>query len=81
MAERGYSPWLTGLAVGTVTGLVVAVAMTVRDWRLNPGGIFHGPGGTDWLIVADTATSWFVPVTLLVTALAVPVFQLLRRRR
>ena len=81
MERRGYSPWLTGLAIGTVTGLVVAVAVTVRDWRLNPGGIFHGAEGTDWSIVAETALSWFVPVTLLVTAIAVPVLQLLRRRR
>ena len=73
-------PWTTGLAIGTVVGLVVAITATLRDWLLNPSGVFHGSGGTNWSVVAETAVSWFVPVTLLVTALAVPVLQLLRRR-
>ena len=35
--------------------------MTWSDWRLNPGGIFHGASGTNWSFVFETAISWFVP--------------------
>ncbi len=61
------------LAFGAAVGFVVAALMTFLDWRLNPGGIFHGPRGTDWSIVMETAFSWFAPVSALAVVLALPV--------
>lgn len=55
--------------VGVVLGLVVASAMTILDWRLNPGGIFHNEQGTDWDVVTATAVSWFAPVGAAATIL------------
>ena len=81
MTRHGHRPWLTGLAVGAAAGLVVAAVATLRDWRLNPGGVFHGPGGTSWPVVAETAWSWFWPVGLAGGALAAALFALLARRR
>ena len=53
--------WLWGLVLGLVASLVLAIAMTFADWRLNPGGIFRNDQGTDWAIVGETLVSWFVP--------------------
>jgi len=53
-----------------LAGLAVAIPVTVADWRLNPGGLFHGPGGTQWNVVGQTAWSWFWPVALLGFAMA-----------
>ena len=61
------------LAFGAAVGLVVSVVMTFLDWRLNPGGIFHGAEGTDWMIVWETAFSWFAPAFVLAVVLALPV--------
>lgn len=54
--------WNIGIGIGTVAGLLVAAIMTSIDWRKNPSGIFHGPQGTDWTIVRETAISWFLPI-------------------
>ncbi len=64
---------LLSLAFGAALGAVVAAIMTFMDWRLNPGGIFHGADGSDWSIVLETALSWFGPVFALSTALALGV--------
>lgn len=64
--------WFFGIVVGLLTGLVVAVPMTIADWRLNPSGIFHDEQGTNWPIVAETAFSWFWPAALV--ALVATVF-------
>lgn len=70
------------LVSGILAGLVVSTLLTFLDWRLNPGGIFHGAAGTDWLVVLETAWSWFWPVSLLVFVLALPgVLIWLRRQR
>jgi hypothetical protein len=64
--------WFFGIIVGLLTGLIVAVPMTIADWRLNPSGIFRDEQGTNWPIVAETAFSWFWPaasVALVVTVL------------
>ena len=53
--------WLSGIALGLVASAVLAMVMAYLDWRLNPGGIFHGEDGTNWQFVWDTAISWFVP--------------------
>jgi hypothetical protein len=31
--------WFFGIIVGLLTGLIVAVPMTIADWRLNPSGL------------------------------------------
>ena len=64
--------WFFGIIVGLLTGLIVAVPMTIADWRLNPSGIFRDEQGTNWPIVAETAFSWFWPaasVAFVVTVL------------
>lgn len=72
---------LRGLGIGLSAGAIVALAMTVKDWRLNPAGIFHDAHGTDWSIVTETAVSWFVPVSVLCSALALSVFFIISRRQ
>jgi len=62
--------WIVGVAIGVFVGLVVAFIMTFLDWRLNPGGIFHNAQGTNWTVVADTAISWFAPMSIIVSATA-----------
>lgn len=47
---------------GIVLGIAFASVMTILDWRLNPGGIFHNANGTEWVVVMETALSWFLPV-------------------
>jgi len=61
------------LLFGAVVGLAVAAVMTFLDWRLNPSGIFHGAEGTNWTFVIDTALSWFGPIFVLASVLALPV--------
>ncbi len=74
--------WISGLAAGAGAGLIVAVVMTFIDWRLNPGGIFHEAGKTDWSIVWDTALSWFWPVAAFASiAVLVTLSAKLRLRR
>ena len=80
MAGRRQAAWVEALALGTASGLIVAASATWRDWRLNPGGIFHGADGTDWSVVAETAWTWFWPVASVAAALALPLLVLLRRR-
>lgn len=56
--------WLFGAIVGLLESLIAAVPTTLADWRLNPSGIFRNDQGTDWIIVAETALSWYWPVAL-----------------
>ena len=67
-------------AAGAGAGLVVAAWMTLLDWRLNPGGIFRDAQGTNWSIVIETGWSWFLPVTVAVTAFVLVVLFVIRRR-
>lgn len=53
---------MQAVLVGATLGLVVSSVVTFLDWRLNPGGIFHGDAGTNWIVVAETGFSWFLPV-------------------
>lgn len=53
-----------GLLFGVVAALLTTLVMTLWDWLENPGGLFHGPGGTNWDIVTETAISWLGPVFL-----------------
>ena len=52
------------LVAGAVVALLTAGVMTAWDWLENPSGIFHGPEGTRWDFVFDTAVSWLVPTFL-----------------
>lgn len=65
---------------GATAALVISAVMTLRDWRLNPGGIFHGEAGTHWQVVFETAWSWFWPSVLLVALLAALLAPVLMRR-
>ena len=73
--------WYFGAIVGLLTGLVVSVAMTVADWRLNPSGIFHNEEGMDWAIVTETALSWFWPVALVALVATVIIHSWISRVR
>lgn len=71
---------LKGLAIGFITSLLVSSIMTFVDWQKNPSGIFHSSRGTDWGIVWDTFTSWFLPLTvLIIPAFAVIAFLIARK--
>ena len=52
------------IVFGVTLGFFVASLMTFLDWRENPGGIFHGDHGTNWVFVRDTFSSWFSPVAV-----------------
>ena len=54
--------WILGLVIGFFVGLLTGAFYAYTDWCLNPGGIFHSDQGTDWGIVMETVTSWWVPV-------------------
>lgn len=73
--------WLWGCLVGSIAGLVVAVPVTIADWRLNPSGLFHNAQGTNWGVVTETALSWFWPVALIAFILTVVVQSLIARVR
>lgn len=65
--------WTLAAIIGLLTGLGVAAAMTIADWRLNPGGIFQDELGTNWPVVTETALSWLWPVALAAFAAALAV--------
>ena len=58
--------------------MLVAIPMTVVDWRLNPSGIFQNEQGTHWAVVAETALSWFWPVAVLALVVSVAIHVLTR---
>jgi hypothetical protein len=60
-----------GMAWALIIALGVAIVPTFMDWRLNPGGLFHGGIGTHWGVVLETAWTWFWPVFLGVVPLTV----------
>lgn len=69
----------SAIAIGA--GLLVASAMTYRDWWLNPGSVFRGPDGTSWEPVRDTFLSWAWPITLAVGVIGAAVLYLFLRLR
>ena len=73
--------WILGGVGGLLAGLLVAVPLTIADWRLNPTGIFHDEDGTDWAVVAETALSWFWPVALIALIVTVAAHAWLSRVR
>ena len=60
-----------GLIAGGIIGVLLATPPTFLDWQANPGGIFHGPAGTDWAIVSETFLSWLWPTALVATPFTV----------
>lgn len=76
-----YRVFLAGSAAAVVAGLLVAIPMTVADWRLNPSGIFHNEQDTQWTVVAETALSWFWPVALLALIVSVAIHVRIARMR
>ena len=55
---------LIAVAFSLVFAAAVGGGFAAYDWRLNPGGIFRGPDGTNWRFMYETAISWFVPMLL-----------------
>ena len=72
---------MLAVTVGVVFGLIVASVMTFLDWHLNPGDIFHDAQGTDWVIVWETAVSWFTPIAVAMNIVAAVVLFLISRRK
>ena len=62
--------WVFGPLFGFLIAVIVTLVVTVSDWVENPSGIFHGPDGTNWQFVYDTAASWFLPTFVNATILA-----------
>ena len=60
--------WLRGVLIGGVVGFAVGLAMTLIDYRRNPGGIFQTQVGVHWGHLFETWVSWFVPVALMAFA-------------
>ena len=73
--------WSTVLGSAVVAGAAVAALATLKDWRRNPGGLFHDGQGTDWAIVFETAVSWFLPVAATVAVLGALVLLVAAWRR
>ena len=73
--------WLRVITISVLAGTIAASAITFLDWRLNPGGIFRDTQGTDWTVVAETALSWYWPVTVLVFLVGVATVFLFARPR
>ena len=70
---------MLAVVVGVTLGVVAAAIMTTLDWRLNPSGIFHNEQGNNWKAVAETAFSWFLPVSLAASAVTAVVVSLFWR--
>ncbi len=68
---------------GAGTALLLSFFMTMRDYLINPGGIFHNESETNWQIVSETFFSWFWPALIPLIVLAVLVafiFERVKRR-
>ena len=69
------------LCLAVFLSALLAGTMALIDWLENPGGIFHGPDGTRWDFVLETAWSWFLPGLLVAMPLVLLTQLLLRRLR
>ncbi|MDZ7691652.1 MAG: hypothetical protein U5K69_11095 [Balneolaceae bacterium] len=77
------NPWSVAAAITALTCLGISSLTTYLDWRNNLSGIFHTREGTDWNMVWDTFSSWFLPLSLLLTTtllIVAIVLKLLKRR-
>ena len=52
------------IASSLVVAFFVGAGFAFYDWRLNPGGIFRGPDGTNWRFMYETTISWLAPTFL-----------------
>jgi hypothetical protein len=68
--------WFLGLAAAALAATALTVIATAIDWRKNPNGLFHGPDGTHWPIVFDTALSWWIPSFLYLSVVVLAVWLL-----
>ena len=66
--------WVFGLVAGVIFAAVLTAVVTSWEWIENPGGIFHGPDGTNWAFIIETAVSWFVPSLLYGAGLATIIY-------
>ncbi len=59
-----------GLLVGALVSLLTTSVISAWEWLENPDGIFHGPGGTNWNFMFETAISWLIPTFAWVALIA-----------
>ncbi len=64
-----------------ILAAVIALTVTLLDWVINPDDLFHGTQGTDWGVVWQAWSSWFLPALAVIApiALAVTWWQVRRR--
>jgi NADH:ubiquinone oxidoreductase subunit 6 (subunit J) len=72
--------FIRAVAIAALAALLLAVVVTWLDWRLNPGGVFHDAGVTNWKAVGETVASWFLPAFPVIAALALPITYWFSRR-
>ena len=59
--------------IGLIIAIVLSTIVTAVEWWQNPGSIYRTDAGTDWRIVQETWTSWFLPTLITVVAVALVV--------
>ncbi len=64
------NPWVSALGTAAILAGLVALFVTLVEWVLNPHDLFHGDPGTDWGVVWETWTSWFLPTLLILAPIA-----------
>ena len=62
-----------GLLTGTLVSVLTTLIATAWEWLESPAGIYHGPDGTNWGFVLDTAISWLIPTLVAATLIALAV--------
>ncbi|MEQ8314901.1 MAG: hypothetical protein RL839_05520 [Gammaproteobacteria bacterium] len=62
--------WLFGPVAGLLVAFVVTAIFTTLDVVRNYGEVFRDASGIRWLLVYETAASWFLPTFLYVLVVA-----------
>lgn len=57
--------------IGLIVALIVSSTVTAFEVWQNPGGIYRSTSGTNWTMVQETWSSWFLPTLLIVGGAAV----------
>jgi hypothetical protein len=71
MQNNSFAVSLTiAAATGLALALLMALVPTAIDWHQNPGGVFRGTAGISWQPLLETLWSWFWPLALFTTPVA-----------
>ena len=62
-------PWRNAALFAVILATIVAGIVTLIDWVINPDGVFHGGLGTDWGVVWQTWSSWFLPALAVIAVI------------